>query len=589
MLPIKNLRAWLDGKAVSLGIEPLDHASWRLRVKASPKRPTRLRLRGEVALAKEALTHGWHSWDGSNLCRHRDRQVSHGLILFGRPGLWTLVGLRDHREIFSVFELHGTSLTIELDLPARAEVEFDLCYAEDVEAERLELQWAQWVADAMGRSDGPKMVGWCSWYYNYAWFTGDQLEEYVEEMAPLRERLGMDVFLVDANHFEHPGDWLTRERHRYPKTMKRYAQIISAAGFTPGIWLGPFMVGDRSELFRDHPDWVCRDSAGAPIPMLHFVGENTMWFYRDRDWYILDTSHPGAMAYLSDVFSAFRRWGYRYFKTDFMFWGMVDEIDGRRIVRHTPGKTRTQYWREAAETIRSAVGPDSFWSGCGCPLWAGIGLLDSNRLTGDIGPVWRPAHGWSLCAQTVINDYRLRNFVGPNLYQSDPDCVMLRHWDHEWTDGEVTSMALLAGMGGGIFLTSDPLHECLPERVGLYQFCARAAGDRGAQPLLRAEDNLAVVTRPGAVLLFNTGDTSLRREVALGELGIEGEWHLWRWRVGPEGCADRLSVDLPPHHSALFFLRRKPFPRGYRPGSLAGENVGIAGERGIFGRDLHTQ
>ena len=42
------------------------------------------------------------------------------------------------------------------------------------------------------------------------------------------------------------------------KGLKGAADAIKAAGYEPGIWIGPFMVGEESKLFKEHPDWMLR-------------------------------------------------------------------------------------------------------------------------------------------------------------------------------------------------------------------------------------------------------------------------------------------------------------------------------------------
>jgi alpha-galactosidase len=587
-----------EGTPGSVELLAADSGALRLTVKAACERTHSMELAGSIPAPRSVVAHNWHSWNRSSHQRLADQREhrSHGMVAVAYPKRTIALGLQDHRSVFTWFVVQPTRdagrarLRIEAEIPAGG-AELVLGAFAEPRIEAAERAWARWVGDATGRTGKPRRLGWCSWYYNYAWFDGKQVEEYTAKMAPLRDTLGVDVFLIDAGYFTSPGDWLDPQPHRFPKGIKHYAKVIARRGFTPGIWIAPFMVGDRSRLYRQHPDWLCRDEAGRPIPMMRFMGEQDMWLMRDRAVYVLDTSNPAAKAYLRRVLRKFLEYGFRYFKTDFLYWGMLDEIAGTRIARHSPGKTRTEYFRESMEMIREAIGPDSFWSGCGSPLWTACGLIDSNRLTGDTGPVWAPVPGCGMSARSVVEAFSLRNFVGPELYHSDADCVLLRHWEHDWTDEEIISMALYTGMGGGLFLTSDPLQECLPERRGLFHFCSHATGPTGLQPLIAPGDPVIVMVRPGrtaAVLLFNSGDAATSRTVGLNALGLEGRRHAWRWRVGPaEVKAGKLRARLAPHHSALFFLSARPFPSSYRPGSLRGENVGPAGEKRLFGMSMH--
>ena len=82
------------------------------------------------------------------------------------------------------------------------------------------------------------------------------------------------------------------------------------------------MVGNRSRLYAEHPDWVVRDRASdAPLAPMKFYGE-FRWHKRSEEYYVLDITHPQAEAYMRTVFRTWRQdWGCGYFKTDFMHFG----------------------------------------------------------------------------------------------------------------------------------------------------------------------------------------------------------------------------------------------------------------------------
>jgi len=133
-----------------------------------------------------------------------------------------------------------------------------------------------------------------------------------------RESLPMRVFQIDDGFTPEMGDWLDI-KPQFPRGLKPLLDDIRAAGFTPGLWIAPFMVGNRSRLFARHPDWVVHDrTTGQPLTQMQFYGE-FRWHKRSEEYYILDTTHPAAFDYLRRVFRTWRRdWGCEYFKTDFM-------------------------------------------------------------------------------------------------------------------------------------------------------------------------------------------------------------------------------------------------------------------------------
>lgn len=96
--------------------------------------------------------------------------------------------------------------------------------------------------------------------------------------------------------------------------------------------------------------------------------------------------------------------------------------------------------------IRQEIGDEAVWLGCGCPLWCTFGLVDGIWIGGDVGVDWKGG----LSAQSLLRDLAARNFANHILWQADPDCILLRERFHNLSDNEVRSLAIYAGMSGGI-------------------------------------------------------------------------------------------------------------------------------------------
>ena len=67
--------------------------------------------------------------------------------------------------------------------------------------------------------------------------------------------------------------------------MRFLSNAIHSHGYKAGIWLAPFLLSERSEVYADHPDWVVRDHNDQPI--------NAIYNWGTRN-YALDTTHPEA-------------------------------------------------------------------------------------------------------------------------------------------------------------------------------------------------------------------------------------------------------------------------------------------------------
>ena len=71
-------------------------------------------------------------------------------------------------------------------------------------------------------------------------------------------------------------------------------------------------------------------------------------------------------------------------------------------------------------------------------------------------------------AESLLRDQLTRNHGSGILWQADPDCILLRGRFHELSDEQVRSLALFAGLAGGVLMSSDKLDELPPERARLF-------------------------------------------------------------------------------------------------------------------------
>lgn len=139
---------------------------------------------------------------------------------------------------------------------------------------------------------------------------------------------------------------------------------LRGLGFTPGLWLAPFLAAPTSRLFRDHPDWTLRGVDGSPLP----VGNN--W---GGPYFALDTTRPEVLAWLRDLAAAVRGWGYPYLKLDFLLGAALPGV------RHDPQISRVAAYRAGLRALREGAGDGAFLLGCGAPLAASAGLVDAMR------------------------------------------------------------------------------------------------------------------------------------------------------------------------------------------------------------------
>jgi alpha-galactosidase len=245
---------------------------------------------------------------------------------------------------------------------------------------------------------------WCSWYQ---YFTGVREEDILENLAAI-DRLGLDIRVVqiDDGYEAEIGDWMERSP-RFPHPLKELTRRIRATGRRAGIWTAPLLVGERSRLAREHPDWLVR---GAD------AGRN--W---DQALFALDVTHPDAAAYLQQVFRNLSEWGFDFFKVDFMYSGALDGG------RHGQASGLTAYL-EGLRLIRESIGPSATLLGCGAPILPSVGRVDAMRISPDTGPNFEPDQGdLAVPSQrSAVFTGRARAFQHGRFWINDPDCLIVR-------------------------------------------------------------------------------------------------------------------------------------------------------------------
>lgn len=253
-------------------------------------------------------------------------------------------------------------------------------------------EWAErYAARAGAPAPRPAPTAWCSWYHYFGAVTEDDVVENLE--AAGAHDLPVDVVQIDDGWQAEIGDWLDFSG-RF-SSLPALAARIRRAGRRAGIWVAPFIVGARSRLAREHPEWLTGDA-----------GHN--W---DQD---LRGLHPGrAEGLLREVFGALRSYGFDYFKLDFLYAGAPAGLEE---------------YRHGLAVIREAVGPDAYLIGCGAPILPSVGLVDAMRVSPDVAPAYEPEGGdMSRPSQRAATLTTIgRAWQHGRFWVNDPDCLIVR-------------------------------------------------------------------------------------------------------------------------------------------------------------------
>ena len=495
---------------------------------------------------------------------------SFGLTAWCRGKNAMIAYAEDHRRYTTVFRT-GTRKTyggksteisagFNLEGTAKEETELPVLFLEESDDLMTGLQdCAGKIARAMhARTPAQPLFFWGSWYHAYENMDRRMLDDYLKDMKS-RPEFPFSCVEIDAGYAACPGDWLTASHH-WPDGMQEAANAITDAGYRAGIWVAPFIVGENSRLYREHPDWVIRKTDGSPLSQLQCYTEPKLWGVRDSNYYVLDASHPDALAYIRTVFSTLKEWGYTFFKTDFMLWNMQDTS---LVLRYRDDLTSVEIVRMVLETIREAIGEESCLLGCIAPFMPFIGFADGMRIAGDCGAKWDGAYG----PRNLLRELPADMYFNHVFWQNDPDAMLIRDFDTQFTKEEAVSLTLLQALSGGAVSTSDPTVRLSEERKRLLRFVVPHGIHMPEMPSFGSDKREIFLLHrlDQGMLLFvmNPTEDPVVAHYRISEITGESGWYQTEYDLQKD--RDPMSVqedffirDLAPHASVLLFLTKKP-------------------------------
>jgi alpha-galactosidase len=408
------------------------------------------------------------------------------------------------------------------------------------------------------RVTAPPLMGWWSWTAYYFGLDAGAAVTNAQWLAEHLERYGYTLFHIDEGYQYARGEYTTPNATLFPHGLVPVEYAVRGLGLTPGIWTAPFEVSQRSWLFQHHPDWLIKNAAGRPIHA------GTVVDGKD-DLYILDTTNPGAQAYLRMTYRTLvREWGIHYIKLDFMD---DSAIEGYYYRPHT---TAMQAQRIGLQIIRDAVGNDVYLDKDGSVMLNPVGYVDYGRISQDTG------HSFEASRDAAVG-IAARYFMDRNFFVSDPDAFTVstqRITDQTWHEGsepltrnEAEVSIALAAVSGGMLEIGDnlPSLQGSPDRVALIEnrdlidmvrlgkasvpvdLMSYADSDRQPSIFFLRESS-----RQGILTIFNWTEHATRHVIPLTSLGLSpgGAYRVadvLRPQQPAPFSAGAFRVELPPH------------------------------------------
>ncbi|MDR0855003.1 MAG: alpha-galactosidase [Christensenellaceae bacterium] len=376
-----------------------------------------------------------------NIARYSGKKGEfHGLsYAYLREGLNVqLFGSLNERNGYTVIysDLNNDTISLEKDLAGIIiDGSYDLFEMYDTQGSYDEVFDAYFAALGVHPPKADPIRGYTTWYNYYPNIN----EKIVFDDLEALSGKPIEVFQIDDGYQTAVGDWLSIDAKKFPNGMKVIADKIHEKGWKAGIWLAPLAAELKSDLYKNHPDWLIQQD-GKPKS----IGPNWSLF-AGLNFYL-----PEVREYIKYFFDVvLNEWGYDLVKLDFLYAASAVPLNG---------KTRAGNMYDAIEFIRECVG-DKYILGCGVPIFPCFNNVEYMRIGADMGMSWghypKFTHREDVNTIHAIHNGLMRRHLNGRVFHNDPDVFLLRDYNigHSWEQRKL--LAELIKIGGGVLFMSD--------------------------------------------------------------------------------------------------------------------------------------
>lgn len=430
-------------------------------------------------------------------------------------------------------------------------------FAENYDTKKFLEKYADRIAEIYNISIAkPIYSGWCSWSCYYKNINHEKIKNVIEQMSKHFSDKRPGLLQLDdgwQTGGSFPGKWL-EDKDKFPDGIREIAELANSKGMDFGLWLAPFLLKDSSP----------------------FVNETEKFTLNSRKVYTnstrtFDLGKPEFLQNLTNTFKWCREsLNSVYFKLDFLILSLVREATGEDFVFYDEDYSVAVY-RKALQTVRNAVGEESFLLLCGAPILEGAGIFNGARIGSDIawGKSKTNPDYWLIIKHCIANTM-LRYFYHNKVYINDPDGVILRDVDNgdsfDPSFAEVRAWATAAAMSGGLILENDEVEKLSDGRRKIFEDMLPVYG-KAAQPLdfyeqpfpqiayIEADDETKLVSA------YNYDDAVKDINLPLDKLGFDGDtivikcWEREIAGIFSEGYTEENATR---HNGFIYLLKKCP-------------------------------
>ena len=369
-----------------------------------------------------------------------------------KPNRLVFLGSLDESAGFTVIgtDIHHDLFTIAKDVAGMRldgkRILFDFVLLEGAEDEvfdRYSRLWFDRHSEEPRAAFGSRAVAWSGG--DFGKFTDEKsirrvLNECREKKIPL------DYFKIDRGWQRNLGDW-GEPAAGFSSGMASLADEIRGSGYSPGIWMAPFVVGMDSAVFQNHNDWLARDSRGRIRPAGRHLrlGES---------FYALNISLPAVREYVVHAIERIRdEWRFDLIEMDLLYAAILFPPDGM-----SRGEALV-----AAMDILSSAKSGAVYQLNGVPLSGAFGRAEYCRIAAQTTPYWEHFFHRNIhCRERASTINALRSTVGRRqldgrFFSVDPGAFFLSRRRKIMEPKRRYTLFLLQALFGTFFCTSDDI------------------------------------------------------------------------------------------------------------------------------------
>lgn len=91
-------------------------------------------------------------------------------------------------------------------------------------------------------------------------------DKMIRELADATAECGIEEFIIDDGWQDSYGDWGIN-KEKFPDGLKPVFDYIKSKGMKPGVWISLGAAESRSNVYKNHPEWLVRKADGSPISL----------------------------------------------------------------------------------------------------------------------------------------------------------------------------------------------------------------------------------------------------------------------------------------------------------------------------------